>query len=159
MSTTNLTGPLEVGDPALSTLEKAPYRTPTDSRFVGQNTIKRTISGSTATSGIVLAVPNPEGMVVLVDRAMLYVRTASSGASTLDIGVAANATTSSDNLIDGRSGAVVGLYDNITDGGTNGKSRQLLQSGGYVTVTVASGNITGLVADVFVTYNLLTPGS
>lgn len=138
----------------------APERTPTGSTFVGVNTIKKTISGSTATSGQILAVANNEGQSIIITRATLDVTTGASAACVLDIGTAASATTSSDNLIDGISvNTASALYDNINQAGSNGKASQKQTTSQYVTVTVASGNATGLVANLYVDYRLTTPGS
>jgi hypothetical protein len=104
-------------------------------------------------AGGVAAIANPEGRKVIVDRLILHVETPSSGACTVDAGIAASATTSSDILIDGVSIATAEkVVDNIEDQGTNGESCQIWDSDEYLTITVASGTVTGLVGTGYVHY-------
>lgn len=98
---------------------------------------------------------NPEGASILVQRTLLNVTTQSTGAGTVSIGTTAtSATTSSANLLDTLSVAAAGLFDNITDKGTNGKSRQSLAAGKWVTIASASGDVTGMVANLYIEYIL-----
>lgn len=98
---------------------------------------------------------NPEGVSIVITRALLDVTTPSSGACTLDIGTTAtSATTTSDNLIDGLSVAAAGLFSNLKNPGTNGKADQKLASGKWVTSTSSSGDATGLVATLYIHYQL-----
>lgn len=107
---------------------------------------------SATTGGAVAAWAPPEGGPVLLLSAIVYTTTKSTGAATCDIGTAADAVTSSDNLIDGLDiGTAVVCADNITDKGTNGKSRQLLAAGQYVTVT-GSADTAGLVGTLYLRY-------
>lgn len=100
---------------------------------------------------------NPEGAAIIVLRATLNITTQSSGASTMDVGVTAvSATTSSDTLLDGVSGAAAALCDSMDatlDSGANAKA-QGLASGKWVTVAEASGDVTGLVATLLIEYVL-----
>ena len=96
-------------------------------------------------AGGVFAEENTYGSDLVVTRALLAVTTQSSGACTLDVGVAADGTTLDDDIIDGLSVAAAGVFDNITDNGTNGKSRQKWASGQFLTGSVASGASSGLV--------------
>lgn len=106
------------------------------------------------TGGAIAAVANPEGATVIITRALIHRTTKSTGAAAGDIGVAADATTSSDTLIDGVAlGATEGLEDNITNGGTNGKARQLWGASQFVTVTGAADS-SGLVGSIFIEYFL-----
>ena len=105
------------------------------------------------TGGGVFAWANPEAGSILIERVILDVTTATSGACTADVGTTAtNATTSSDNLIDGVSLAATGLKDNLGDAGTNGKAKQRLATGKWVTGSVASGTGAGLVGFVYIHY-------
>lgn len=109
-----------------------------------------TITAAT-TSGQIAAFELSSGTIV--HRAWIEVETASTGACTLDVGIAANATTSSDVLLDGISVASTGVKDsaNDTDNGTNGVAKpQHATAGQYVTATVASGNANGLVATIHI---------
>lgn len=118
-------------------------------------TIVVPLVGATIQAGVV-AWQNPEGADIIIRRAIVDRTTKSTGASTLDIGTTAtDATTASDNLIDGmNSGAAEGLSDNINDAGTNGKARQKLASGKWVTIKSASGDTTGLVGTLYIEYIL-----
>lgn len=106
------------------------------------------------TAGGVAAIANPEGAAVIVTRVLIDVTTASTGACTVDAGIAANATTSADGLIDGQSVAATGVFDNISDGGTNGKARAKWGATQYLTISKASGATAGLVGNVYVFYKL-----
>lgn len=106
------------------------------------------------TGGAIAAVANPEGATVIITRVLIHRTTKSTGAAAGDIGVAADATTSSDTLIDGVAlGATEGLEDNVTNGGTNGKARQLWGASQFVTVTGAADS-SGLVGSIFIEYFL-----
>lgn len=117
---------------------------------------------SSKTTGVKLgSVRSPEKEGVIAKDTWIHIKTAASAACTLNIGTAATDVTS-DNLIDGVS--VAGcpantVYDNITDKGTNGTTRQYVSSSGYFTVYVASGDANGLVADVYFDYRTLKGGS
>lgn len=112
-----------------------------------------------ASAGDIAAVANPEGVPVHITRAILYLTTESTGASTLNVGVAANGTTGSDNLIDGVSGATAGAYDNLKDGGSNGKGGQLWGASEYVTASESTGDTTGLEGYLCLEYQTLPPFS
>jgi hypothetical protein len=106
------------------------------------------------TGGGVFAWANPEAVSILVTRVVLDVTTPSTGACTVDAGTTATSpTTSSDNLLDGASVAATGVKDNLDDGGTNGKAKQKLASGKWVTGSVASGASAGLAGYAYVHYN------
>lgn len=116
--------------------------------------IAKVALGVGTSGGGVFAWQNPESTSIIIDRILLNVTTASTSAGTVDVGTtASSATTSSDNLIDGLDvNAATGLFDNITDKGTNGKSRQLLASGKWVTASQASGAVAGLVGYAYISY-------
>ena len=99
--------------------------------------------------GGVFSVQNTYGSNLIVTRVLLYVTTVSSGACTLDIGFAANATTVADTLIDGLDvNSATGVFDNIDDKGTNGEPRGLWTSGGsfdYINASMKTGATSGLV--------------
>lgn len=96
---------------------------------------------------------NPEVGTILILDVILQVTTASTGACTLDIGTTAvSAATSSDNLMNALSVATAGVFTNGSDAGTNGKSRQSLAAGKWVTVHEASGNATGMIGELTIFY-------
>lgn len=107
---------------------------------------------STSGGGIAAYIPK-EGLPIIVTRTTLYVITKSTGAATVDVGVGTNATTDSGNLITacdvGSNSAVV--YDNITDVGASGKSRQLCSGAQYVTVTGLASTV-GMVATLYLEF-------
>lgn len=107
--------------------------------------------------GGVFAWQNPEGTAIIVDRVELDVTTPASAAGTLDVGTTAtSATTLSDNLIDGLDvNAAAGVFDNLGNAGTNGKTRQKLAAGKWVTGSRASGAMAGLVGKAYIHYHTL----
>lgn len=106
------------------------------------------------TAGGVFAWQNPTGVDIIVNRVTIRTTTESTGACTLDVGTTAtSATTLSDNLIDGLSVAsAAGVFDNLGNAGTNGKTRHTLAAGKWVTASVASGASAGLVGSAFIEY-------
>lgn len=108
--------------------------------------IELAIAGGSGSTGVFASMANPLGASLMILGAFLQITTQSSGASTLDIGVGANATTSNDGLIDGLSAAAAGLFTNAEDAGTNGEVSQLWTSSTFLNVAEASGDVNGLVA-------------
>lgn len=113
--------------------------------------LKVSVTGANVTTGGGLAaIANKWGAEVVIVRCALQRTTKSTGAAAADIGVAADATTSSDILIDGVAlGATEATEDNVSDGGTNGKARQKWGSTQFVTMTGAADS-TGLVAKLWI---------
>lgn len=108
------------------------------------------------TGGGVFAWANPEAGAIIVERVVIDVTTASTGACTIDVGVTpTSATTVVDNLLDGQSVATAAVLDNIENQGTNGKSAGRLASGKWVTASVASGASAGLVGSAYIHYILV----
>lgn len=107
-----------------------------------------------ASGGGVFAWQNPEASSILIVRVVIDVTTKTSAACTIDVGTTAtNATTSSNNLLTGLDvGTAAGTFDNITDVGASGKSRQKLASGKWVTASQASGAIAGIVGFAYIQY-------
>jgi hypothetical protein len=114
------------------------------------------LAGNADTGGGVGAWQNPEGATIIIDRLEVYGTTVATAACTLDAGTTAvSAATSSDTLIDGLDiNAATGIFDNITDKGTNGKSRQTLASGKWVTFSRATGASAGFVGTAYIHYHL-----
>ncbi len=123
---------------------------------------RQTIWEVVAISGTALHAANltiwtaPAAAIIL--RVMLDITTQSTGASTIDIGyTAATATTSSDTLLDGVSGASVALFDSgdaALDTQANTKA-QKAASGKWITADEASGDSTALVGNVYIQYILV----
>lgn len=98
------------------------------------------------------------GARVLIHRVVLDMTTATTGASTFDIGIAAAGTTLSDTLIDGASGTPAAIFDstNDTDNGTNGVSKtHALGASQYITVSKASGAAAGGVGNLYIYYTAI----
>lgn len=102
-----------------------------------------------AANAFAFAWENPESTPIMVQRVLID-RTAAGGTATavLDIGTAVNATTHSDNLIDGLDANTTGLADNITDKGSNGKSRQRLDAKGGTTAFITGQILTEAAASL-----------
>lgn len=109
--------------------------------------------GAADAAGGVLSLANPEGVDIIVTRLVLDVTTAASAACTVDAGIAANGTTSSDNLIDGCDvNAAAGVFDNTKNVGSNGKGVQKWSPSQYLTISKASGAAAGLAGSAYVEY-------
>lgn len=103
---------------------------------------------------------NPETSKIGVTRIIVDVTTAGGTAnSVLDVGTAADGTTTSDNLIDGLDINSTGVSDNHESGGTNGKTFQDLDENGgttdYITGQILTANAGDLEGNVYITYTVL----
>jgi hypothetical protein len=109
------------------------------------------------TGGGVFSWQNPESSEILIELVKVNVTTKTTAACTIDVGTTAtNATTSSDNLIDGKDiNAAAGTFDNIVDAGTNGKPKMRLAADKWLNGSVASGASAGLVGTYEVYYRVL----
>ena len=106
------------------------------------------------TGGGILSWVNPEDTDIIITRVIVDVTTKTSAACTIDIGTTAtSATTSSDDLLDGIDvGTSVGLFDNIFNKGSNGKSKEKLAPGKWITASKASGVAAGLKGYAYIYY-------
>lgn len=120
-----------------------------------QKVKKIELRGAADTGGGIGAWQNPEAVSIVIDKLEVVPSVMATGACTMDAGTTAtSATTSSDNLIDGfdiNTSFVV--EDNITGKGTNGKSRQVLAPGKWITFSRASGASAGFVGAAYVHYH------
>lgn len=90
---------------------------------------------------------------VVITRVILDVTTKASAACTVDVGIASDATTLNDTLMDGVDvGTAAGVFDNIENKGANGKARQIATVGQYITASTASGAAAGMVGSIVVCY-------
>lgn len=101
------------------------------------------------TSGIIGSILNPFGKAAIIHQATIDVTTPSSGASTMDLGVAADAVTGADNLIDGASGASAAALNSVKNAGSNGTSVRKWGATQYVNLNVASGDVNGIALTVY----------
>ncbi|HMZ31440.1 MAG TPA: hypothetical protein PLY13_02985, partial [Methanoregulaceae archaeon] len=101
---------------------------------------------------------NPEATAILVHRVLVDVTAvAGTAGALLDVGTAGNATTHSDNLLDGLDiQAATGLFDNIEDKGSNGKTRQRLDAKDgttdYITGQILAAAGSSLAGKVYIYY-------
>jgi hypothetical protein len=95
------------------------------------------------------------GAAAIIKGLFLDVTTKPTNACTLDCGVAANATTLGDNLINGVDVATAGLYSNLVNAGTNGKAAVRCGATEYVTGSKASGASDGIVGNAIIEYVLI----
>lgn len=108
------------------------------------------ISGATGT-GIKLAVANPASATLMVHSLQIVVTTQATGANTIDAGIATNGATATDTLIDAANGQGTAPFvrNSQKDATTNGLGPQLWSSTRFLNVESKTGDITGLVADVY----------
>lgn len=100
---------------------------------------------------------NPESVAVIVTKVVVDVTTAGGTVnSVLHAGSAADATTESDNLIDGADLNAIAVYDNLNDAGVNGKSKQKLAASGgatdWVTGRIKVANASLLAGKYYIHY-------
>jgi len=129
---------------------------------VGEGSLKVVKVALTAgiANAFAFAWQNPETSPIAVTRVLLDVTTAGGTATAImNIGTGDTATTASDNLIDGVDINAVALYDNITDGGSNGKARQHMTANGgnkdYITGQILTEKAEALVGNVYIHYEVL----
>lgn len=107
--------------------------------------IRLAVTGASGSSGVFASIVNPWGEAMIITKAVLDLTTVATGAATVDIGVAATAI-ANDTLMDGLDvNAATGLFDNVTNKGTNGLPQVVWAATGYVTVAEASGDVNGMV--------------
>jgi len=111
-----------------------------------ENCYSVALTATTATTGgAILALANPFGEDVIISSLVLDIETSAAGTVTVDAGIAANATTSSDNLIDaGNIGGAGAAHVVASPAGANGRAAQRWGTTEYLTVT-GSASSAGLV--------------
>lgn len=109
--------------------------------FQGALTASDTVAG-------VFQIENTFGSDLVVDRVIILITTASTLASSIDIGVAADGVTSANNLLDGIDGTSLGAADNIKsmfEDGSSGRSVMLWRSGEFINASRATGATAGII--------------
>lgn len=102
------------------------------------------------TAGGILSLANPEGCDLIVTKLALNVTTIATAACTVDVGIAANGSTSADNLIDGQDvHSATGAFANL---GTNGKRAMLWKSAEFLNISMATGAAAGLKGAAYIEY-------
>lgn len=114
---------------------------------------KVTLAAATGNGGV-LAWANPEGADIIITRVVVNVTGAASTAGrTIDIGVAANGTSTAQNLLDNLAVDATGIFDNLLTPGTAGKAVATMSSTQFITGT-ASGALTGFAGVAYIHYVL-----
>ena len=119
---------------------------------IAQNSAKKVALTATTgtTGGGCLSLANPEGVDLIVTKLVIDITTVATGSATVDAGIAANGTTSADNLIDGQDvNAAAGAFGSGI--GSNGKHAKKWKSDEYLTIT-ASASLAGLVGNAYIEY-------
>jgi hypothetical protein len=103
---------------------------------------------------------NPEASKIIVTRVLINITTAGgTGSSVLDVGVVADATSTADTLIDGLNLNATGIFDNITDKGANGKSRQVVDEKGgatdHITGRILEQDAAALAGKYYIFYTVI----
>ena len=106
--------------------------------------LQGSLTASDAAGGV-FSVENDMGTSLVILRVVLQVTTGASGACTIDVGTAADGTTSADTLIDGVDVADATVADNIADKGSNGTSRLKWGPGAFVNASMKTGATAGIV--------------
>lgn len=121
------------------------YSASTNPQYSGDavQVYQATLTAATGTTaGGVISLANPFGVNMVIMDAWINITTAATTATnTIDAGVAANGTTSSDTLFDGQT-TTAGLK---VPGGTNGAKPRTWSTTEFVTAT-ASATLAGMVA-------------
>lgn len=112
-------------------------------------TSKVAMTAATGAGGA-LAWANPTGATIIVTKIDIHITTG-SGTATIDAGVAANATTSNDTLIDGQSTATAGVINSAVHHGTNGAGAVAVTSSQYITGSI-SGTIGSFAGNAYITW-------
>lgn len=104
---------------------------------------------------------NPEAGDIIIDGLLVDTGSATgaiaTAAGTLSVGTTTvSLTTGSQNLLDTVDlHSATGVFDNYTDKGTLGKSRQRLASGKFVTFSNQTGDLTGMLGNAYIQYFLI----
>lgn len=113
--------------------------------------VKRVALAAVDTAGGVFAWA--PGFACVVGPLIIDRTTASTGACTIDAGIAANVTTLSDTLIDGlNANATAAAASSIDNKGTNGAAFRKCGASEAVTGSVASGASAGIVGFAYIPY-------
>lgn len=114
-----------------------------------------TTTGLNSTGGGAIgALANPAGVPIILFHPFWDITAASAGAATADVGVAANGTTSADNLFDALTlnGSITGAY--AAGSGTNGRAVRRMSASEFITVT-GSANSASLAGTLYVPFYIL----
>lgn len=106
--------------------------------------------------GEIAAVPNPEGVPLIITDVKIYIDTPSTGAANISVGLAANATTSDTDMINALAinGALTGkAYHGMTALAAKGAAQVWAASGADSVLTATgSASSAGFAGRLFVSY-------
>ena len=127
-----------------------------DTTPVGLKCAKVALAASDAAAGV-FSWQNPESAAIVVQRLIIDLTTAATAACTINVGTDGDGTGTSDNLLDGLDvNTATGVFDDMTNKGTNGKEVQRVAAKGgatdYITASKASGAAAGLVGNAYIFY-------
>lgn len=109
-------------------------------------------------NAISFAWQNPEDSKIIVTRVVLYITSKGGTGATMDVGICGGANQTSDNLIDGVAldATAPFVVDNISDKGTNGKTRGLVDEKGgtnsYITGKILGADCPTLAGKYYIFY-------
>ncbi len=107
--------------------------------FLGKSVVKIPLGTGAAGTANLASVKLSDNDDHILGHTVVNITTGQSLSLDLSLGTGASSSTFANNLIDAVNlspdAAGVGVYDNVTDKGTAGKSRQLLSAGQFITVT------------------------
>ena len=114
------------------------------------------VAGASGSAGVFASFANPFGRDVIVHDLILDIATVATVAAVVDAGIAANAATAADNLIDGLDvNAATGMFSTSVNPGANGKAPRKWGASQFLNIEEDTGNVNGLVAKAYVVYSLL----
>lgn len=109
---------------------------------------KVAITGFGTGTGVRFSIANPFGRAVRIISASIDKTTGAAAAGTVDLGVAADAVTSSDTLIDGVAiNGAAALVNNIDDKGSNGRAVVKMAANQFINLS-STASLAGLVATI-----------
>ena len=113
------------------------------------------IAATTTTGGDVISWANPTGETIIVTDLIVDVTTPATGTPTVDAGVAADGSTTSDTMYDALAvgAAAILASANSANGGTNGKFARKMSSTEYITMT-PTASAAGMVGTFEVNYKI-----
>ncbi len=103
---------------------------------------------------------NPESSKIIITRVFIRLATAGGTAtSVLDIGIVTGPTATADTLIDGLDLNTTGLFDNVTQKGTNGLTMGIVDEKGgtksYITGKILTANAAALAGNYYILYTVV----
>ena len=124
--------------------------------YVAKRYIAEALTAGNA-NAFAFAVQNPEGVDCVVTNVVVDITTAGgTGSSVLDVDVAANGTSTGDDIIDGLDLNQTGSFDRHQDPGSNGGAPVKWDKNGgtndYVTGKILAQNAASLVGSVIIEY-------